>query len=127
VVVGKPRVFFAENKAKAIGIDISENQLKFAKSLASKKNLEVSFIRREMTDLSIFRNNSFDLANSSHAIHYIRNPQKCFDEIFRVLKKGGKFVFSVSHPLNHITEIEDNKLVVKRSYFKKQNIDGIGR
>jgi len=62
---------------------------------------------------------SYDLVNPSHAFHYIEGLQKCFDGILRVVGPGGKFVFSVSYPFNHIVGTENNQLVVRRSYFEK--------
>lgn len=40
------------------------------------------------TDLP-FRDNSFDFVNSYSVVPYVKNPDKLFSEIFRVLKKDG--------------------------------------
>ena len=117
---GQTSIFFAEHGAIVTGIDFSKKQIDFAKALAKRKGMEkISFQQGSMEDLSVFGDCSFDLVNSSHTIHYVENLQKCFDEVFRVVKPKGKFVFSVSHPLNHIVERENNQLVVRRSYFQK--------
>jgi ubiquinone/menaquinone biosynthesis C-methylase UbiE len=117
---GQTSIFFAEQGAIVTGVDFSKKQIDFAKDLAKKKRMgKVSFQQGNMEDLSVFKDCSFDLVNSSHTIHYVKNLQKCFNEVFRVLKPKGKFVFSVSHPFNHIVETENNRLVVKRSYFRK--------
>jgi len=117
---GQTSILFAEHGAIVTGIDFSQKQIDFAKALAKKKRMkEVSFQQGDIEDLSVFRDCSFDLVSSSHTIHYVENLQKCFDEAFRVLKPKGKFVFSVSHPLNYIVERENNQLIIKGSYFRK--------
>jgi len=116
---GQTSIFFAQQGAIVIGVDFSEKQIESAKALAERMKIgKVSFQQGDMENLSVFNDRSYDLVNSSHTIHYIKNLQGCFDEIFRVLKPGGKFVFSVSYPFNHIVDTENNQLVVKRSYFQ---------
>jgi len=117
---GQTSVFFAEQGAIVKGVDFSKKQIDFAKDLAEKKGVgKLSFQQGNIEDLSVFEECSFDLVNSSHTIHYVKDLQKCFDEIFRILQPKGKFVFSVLHPLNHIVEKENNQFVVRRSYFQK--------
>lgn len=116
---GQTSVFFAKKGAVVTGVDFSKKQIEFAKALAKSKKTKILFQQSNIEDLSLFKNYSYDLVNSSHTIHYVEDLQKCFNEVFRVIKPGGKFVFSVSHPFNHITENENGCLVVKRNYFKK--------
>ena len=116
---GQTSIFFAKQEAIVTGVDLSEKQIDFAGKLAKKKKTKVSFLQGDIEDLSQFEEGSFDLVNSSHTIHYLENIERCFDEVYRVLKEGGKFVFSISHPLNHIIEEENGRLIVKRSYFQK--------
>lgn len=116
---GQTSIFFVEQGAIVTGVDFSGKQIDFARALAREQQIEASFLQGSIEDLSQFGDGSFDSVNSSHAIHYIEDLQRCFDEVFRVLKKGSKFVFSVSHPFNHIVDTENNQLIVKRSYFQK--------
>jgi len=117
---GQVSVFFAKQGAIVTGVDFSENQIDFAKKLAKKKGVEISFIHADIENLSIFGDSIYDFVNSSHTIHYIKNLQHLFEEVFRVLMPGGKFVFSVSHPLNHIVDSKDGRLVITRSYFSNE-------
>lgn len=117
---GQTSIFFTEQGAIVTGLDFSKKQIDFARALAKRKGMErVTFQQGNIENLSVFGDCSFDLVNSSHTIHYVKNLQKCFSEVFRVLKPKGKFVFSVSHPFNHIVETENNQLIVKRSYFRE--------
>ena len=42
---------------------------------------------------------SFDLVTSRFAIHYVEDIQKLFEQIYQTLKRDGRLVFSVQHPL----------------------------
>ena len=70
-----------------IGIDISEEMLKKAKI----KNPTKQFIQADVTNLP-FKDNSFDYVISSFGIRNIENRQKALSEIYRILKKDGKFL-----------------------------------
>lgn len=116
---GQTSIFFATQGAVVTGIDFSKRQTDFAEDAARKEKIKVEFLQVNIEDLSMFEDRSFDLVNSSHVIHYVKNIKKCFSGIFRVLKPWGKFVFSVSHPFNHIVETKNGSLIVKRSYFSR--------
>ena len=83
------------SKINAVGIDISNLILIYARGNAKKSNLEskITFIESNAEDLP-FENESFDLVVSSNSLHLIDNPIKMFNEINRVLKKNGKFFIS---------------------------------
>lgn len=116
---GQTSIFFARQGAIVTGLDFAKTQIDLAREEAKKVGCNVIFLQQEIDDLSNFDNCSFDVANSSHVVHYVKKIQRCFNEVCRVLKPGGKFVFSASHPFNHIVDIEDSSLVIKRSYFSK--------
>lgn len=117
---GQVSVFFAKEGAVVTGVDFSEKQIDFARGLAKKERLTISFISADIKDLSTFGDSSYDFVNSSHTIHYIEDLQRLFEEVFRVLLPDGKFVFSVSHPLNHIVDSKGGRLVITRSYFSNE-------
>jgi ubiquinone/menaquinone biosynthesis C-methylase UbiE len=52
-----------------------------------------------MEDLSIFDDESFDVVLSSFGIGYADSLEQTFQEVFRVLRKGGLFVFADVHPI----------------------------
>ncbi len=42
---------------------------------------------------------TYDLVTSRFAIHYVSDIEKLFQQIYNTLKEGGRFVFSVQHPV----------------------------
>jgi len=88
------RIIAAKGATKLVGIDISEASIKIAK----ESYPEYEFIVADMHKLP-FKDHSFDFVYSSLAIHYSANPDVVYKEVFRVLKRGGKFLFSLGHPL----------------------------
>ena len=82
-----------------IGLDISKESIE----LASSTYPEHKFIVGDMHDLP-FEDNYFDFVYSSLAIHYSSNPERVYEEVYRVLKDNGYFLFSVGHPLRWTSE-----------------------
>ena len=74
-------------EAKIIGVDFSREMLK----LARIKNPEVGFLEADCTQLP-FKEEHFDLCIISFGLRNIENISKVLGEIYRVLKKGGKFI-----------------------------------
>jgi SAM-dependent methyltransferase len=96
---GQNTIVLAKWGAKSAGLDISKEQIKYARKLAKKNNVTAPFYVGNMENLSMFKNESFNIVLSSHAIGYAEDPKQVFQEVFRVLQRNGLFVFCVSHPI----------------------------
>lgn len=81
------------------GIDLSAESIKLAKSTYP----DFEFCVGDMHHLP-FENDTFDFVYSSLVIHYSENPSAVYNEINRVLKKGGQLLFSIGHPLRWASE-----------------------
>ncbi len=79
---------------KVIGIDISEEMLKIAR----KRGFEV--IKGDLNDPLPFEKESFDFIFSMTSIEFLKNPEKLFFEVKRVLKKNGKFLLVTLNSLS---------------------------
>ncbi|MEU2789198.1 methyltransferase domain-containing protein [Streptomyces sp. NPDC007100] len=69
-----------------------------------------------------FRDDSFDLACSAYgAIPFVADPVRVLREVRRVLRPGGRFVFSVTHPVRWAFPDEPGPegLSVAASYFDR--------
>jgi len=76
------------------GIDISDGMLEKARQNAAKFNAaNVRFVRSELEDLDL-PDKVANLVISNCTINHASNKQAVWNEIYRILKKGGRFVVS---------------------------------
>lgn len=95
---------------KVIGVDMTEEMIEKAKDIAEKNDYKnVEFKLGEIESLPI-DNNSIDVAISNCVINLVPSKEKAFEEIYRVLKKGGKIYLSDIVLLKDISEdIKNNE------------------
>jgi SAM-dependent methyltransferase len=82
--------------ARALGLDVSDNMLARAREATSDAAVLYRQSDLETVDLPA---DAFDLAYSALALHYVENLGRLFKIVHRALVLGGRFVFSVEHPL----------------------------
>jgi ubiquinone/menaquinone biosynthesis C-methylase UbiE len=76
------------------GIDISDGMLEKARRNAEKFEVKnVSFVRSELEKLEL-PNEVANLVISNCTLNHASDKQAVWNEIFRILKKGGRFVIS---------------------------------
>ncbi len=87
--------WLVENGSKDVtGIDLSAGLI----AIGQKKFPDLDLRVMDMEALE-FADESFDLAVSSLAIHYLDNWTTALKEAHRVLRRGGRYVFSCNHPV----------------------------
>lgn len=87
----------AEQGAAAVtGLDISERMLTSARETCA--GLPVTFRRADL-ETADFGTNEYDLVFSSLAVHYIEDFDSLGARVRRALKNGGRFIFSMEHPV----------------------------
>jgi SAM-dependent methyltransferase len=86
----------AQGAASVTGVDISARMLEEAVRLTNDPS--VSY---ERCPIEQYRPaaDSFNLVVSSLALHYVEDYAGVVERVFKALKPGGHFVFSVEHPL----------------------------
>ena len=110
---GEDFAHFENNGAKEVyGIDNSEFMINKVKRIV--KNPE-NVVFADVYQLP-FPDAKFDIIIAKHSLHYLTNFDGALKEIVRVLKKEGRFVFTVPHPFSEIF-IKDSK-----SYDNKENV-----
>lgn len=81
-------------KGLAYGIDISGGMIRKSIETAERLNVKnARFISCPLENLTI-ENNSADVVISNCTINHSSDKQKVWNEIYRVLKKGGRFIIS---------------------------------
>jgi ubiquinone/menaquinone biosynthesis C-methylase UbiE len=78
-----------------VGVDISKNMLKKARINIKKQGLNAEFLENHLTKI-ILGDEIADFVVSNAVLHHIKNKEKLFSEIYRILKKKGKLAFSDS-------------------------------
>lgn len=79
-----------------LGIDISGRMLDRAREMTSDEGI---VYRREDLEMLQLEEDRYDLAYSSLTLHYISDLKKLTETVYRSLRPGGRFVFSVEHPI----------------------------
>lgn len=85
--------------AEVVVYDLSQEQLNQDEMVAKRDNLSLSTIQGDMTDLSCFEDNSFDLIFHPISNHYVSDVNLVWKESHRVLKKGGALLSSFFNPV----------------------------
>jgi len=84
----------AGEKGFVYGIDLSDGMIKKAKETASRLGIvNVNFIQSELENINL-PDETADLVISNCTINHATDKQKVWNEIFRILKDGGRFVIS---------------------------------
>lgn len=107
---GQCSIFLAKNGFNCSGIDISEKQISYAQQLADKNKVNINYLVGSGESLKMFKDGQFDIVVSIFSLQYIRNLDKCFKEVSRVLKDNGKFIFSLDHPFYSVLSPNDMRI-----------------
>ena len=91
-------IILAKRGAKVTCTDISIKQLEIGEKVAAQTGVDIATVCTDMADLSFAASGSFDLVISLSAINYAEDYNKVCQEVSRVLKPGGRFIYSVQHP-----------------------------
>lgn len=87
-----------------IGVDISEKMIEKASEMTADE--QISYLKMPIEDIA-FLPSQFDVVLSSLAFHYVQSFAEVCNKIYRYLKLGGTFLFSVEHPIFTSREEQD--------------------
>lgn len=86
--------------ARVTGVDISENAIKTARSLAEELRLDARFVQTELMDLPQHLDGTFDRVFTSYgALCWLADLNAWAQLIHRYLKSGGVFYMVEFHPM----------------------------
>jgi ubiquinone/menaquinone biosynthesis C-methylase UbiE len=88
--------FLAEDAKKLILVDISEHNLEHASQKVDSPKVE--FLLQDATKTWQVNDRSIDVIYSNMMLNEVENIQSVCAEAFRVLRPGGVFAFSTTHP-----------------------------
>lgn len=107
--------------ADVVGFDLSIRQLQHSSRIDAESSVAVPAVCATVTALP-FADASFDVACSAFgALPFLVDIAAALGEVARVLRPGGRFVFSVVHPVRRMLPDDptENGLRVVRSYFDR--------
>ena len=87
--------------------DISEKQLEQDILVANRENLSLKTIMGDMTNLSVFDNESFDLIFHPVANCFIPDILPVWKETYRVLRKNGRLLSGFANPVLYLLDEGD--------------------
>lgn len=104
---------FLNRGAEAVAIDMSQEMVSAAKRRVDNR---AQVLCLDLGEQLPFKDESFDFILSSLTLHYLKEWEGTFTEFRRVLKPGGRFLFSIHHPLTDI------RLLDQSDYFSTELI-----
>ncbi len=87
--------------ALVTGVDCGKTAIDYCIEKANEEQLEIMYFQMNSSDLSDFKDNSFDIVLSSMMLMDCEDFEGTIKEIVRVLKHDGKLFASVCHPCFH--------------------------
>ncbi|GIX40284.1 MAG: methylase [Leptospiraceae bacterium] len=101
----------SQRGANVIGVDLSKNLIQLARKYPSKN---IQYYVGNAENLSFLNSNEFDYIVSILSLGNMKNIDKVFNEVYRLLKPNGKFYFIIIHPCFRIPrqshwEFDENK------------------
>jgi SAM-dependent methyltransferase len=111
----------AKNVSELWGLDISEEQIRFAKEFLEEKNIPVKLFLSSMDENPGIPENYFDLVVSIYSLGWTPNLSHTLELIYSYLKPGGVFIFSWEHPVYQSLSYEAkiDKYVFEDSYLEE--------
>ncbi|GAA1814671.1 class I SAM-dependent methyltransferase [Luedemannella flava] len=118
--------------ADAVGVELSARQLWHSRRLDERSGVRLPAVQADASRLP-FGDASFDAVCSSYgALPFVADAATVCAEVARVLRPGGRFVFSVSHPVRWCfpDDPDEGGLTAVQSYFDRtpyveQDEDGV--
>ena len=88
----------ASNGSRVTGIDGSAKLIDIARRRAEEEHLAITYEVRNANSLHGIDDASFDIALAAMSLMDVEDYSGAVAEIHRVLRKGGEFLMSISHP-----------------------------
>jgi len=114
--------WLATQGAAVVGIDLSAGMLRHAVAGAVRSGVPVPLVQADALALP-FRDGAFDIACTAFgAVPFVSDSARLMREVHRVVRPGGRWVFSVTHPMRWIflDDPGEGGLVAVHSYFDRR-------
>jgi len=106
---GRQGPLYCAAGARVTVLDISPAMLELDRQVSSHLGMNYQIIQGEMSELSMFRPDEFDLVAHPVSTCYVSNVEAVFAEVTRVLRPGGLYVSQHKQPMNLQASLEMNQ------------------
>ena len=113
--------WLAGQGAEVTGLDLSAGMLRHAAGAAQRSGVRVPLVQADALALP-FADAVFDVVCTAFgAIPFVADSGAVMREVARVLRPGGRWVFSITHPMRWVfwDEPDETGLVARNSYFDR--------
>ena len=108
---GEHSAWLVEHGARVVALDGSDAMVRLARrrldGLADGPNGGARVLRADLAEPLPFADDAFDVVLSSLTLHYLAEWSGPLRELARVLRDGGRFVFSIHHPFMTAANVDD--------------------
>ncbi len=114
--------WLATQGARVISLDLSGGMLRHAKDQNRSSGVRLPLVQADAAHLP-FGSEAFDIVCTAFgAVPFVEDSARVMREVHRVLKPGGRWVFSVTHPMRWIflDDPTEHGLVAVHSYFDRR-------
>ncbi|MCZ4273897.1 class I SAM-dependent methyltransferase [Maritalea porphyrae] len=118
---GKHSADLLAKGASVSGCDISAKMLQFAKDALGD---QMQFKIADLSNPLPYAEAEFDGILCALALHFIKDWKTPLSEFHRLLKPGGRLVFSTLHPFIEIEKVESENYFAHAPIENKRKIDG---
>lgn len=123
--------WLAARGARVVAFDLSAGMLRHAREAAGRTGVPVPLIQADVCELPFADACFGDAFSAFGAIPFVADSAGAMREVARVLRPGGRFVFSVTHPMRWMFPDDPGPrgLTVIQSYFDHSpyvEVDGDG-
>lgn len=92
------------DKGFVYGIDVSDGMVETAERAVRESGIRNAEIVKSNLDKTGLEDNVLDLLISNCAINHVENKTRVWEEIYRILKKGGEFIVNDIYSIEEIPE-----------------------
>lgn len=115
---GNQGPLLAATGGKVTVFDLSDEQLHRDRDIATREKLEIDCVAGNMSDLSCFDNDSFDLVVNPCSVCFCPNVDGVWSECHRVLVDNGSLITGFINPIYYLFDaaaMDKNQFVVRHT------------